>query len=645
MIYLWNVWVGMYYFCQIIMNTILQQLKEDAAASLQTIYSLTIAPTEILINETKPDFAGDYSIVTFALSKQLSLKPDAIAHAIGEHLVANYSEKYAAFDVIQGFLNITIQPVLFLNYLQENINAIQYLPSTGKKIMIEFSSPNTNKPLHFGHLRNNFLGDSLSRILAANGHIVIKSNLLNDRGIHICKSMYAWQAFGNGETPTSSGKKGDHLVGYYYVLFENKMKEEAAAITEELLQNNFSKINESQINATEKLVIAYNNAAEANKKKDIKDKIVDIAKTNTNYMQGAREMLLKWEENDADTIALWQEMNSWVITGFENTYSKLGIHFDKYYKESETYLLGKKIVLAGVDNGVLFKKENNSVWIDLTADGLDEKLLLRGDGTSVYITQDIGTAQLKYNDYQLDQSLYVIADEQNYHMQVLKLILQKLGEPCAEGIQHVSYGLVELPSGRMKTREGTVVDADDTMDEMIAIAAKHTNELGKTEGFTTDELDTLYNTIGQGALKFFLLRVDAKKKMIFNPEESIDFHGFTGPFIQYAHARTCAILRKENANKNVDVTIELLKAEKQVIKLCEQFTQSIMQSAAELNPSILCNYVFSVAKQLNSFLAELKVLTAETEEKKILRLQICELAKNTIATCLQLLGIQAPEKM
>jgi arginyl-tRNA synthetase len=631
-------------FLQNNMNTITQQLKIDAVASILAIYHLEILPYEVLVNETKPEFEGDFSIVTFALSKQLRRKPDEIANELGAEIIKNYPQRYQAFSVIQGFLNITIQNELYLHFLQNNIKMRQTLPSSGQTIMVEFSSPNTNKPLHFGHLRNNFLGDSISRILVANGHTVIKSNLLNDRGIHICKSMYAWQQFANGETPETNQKKGDHLVGHYYVLFENKMKEEAAVITEEILNNNYINVSAEQQEQTKLLVTTFASAA-GDKQKEIKEKITAIAKTNTSYMLGAKNLLVKWENNDADTIALWKTMNNWVVAGFENTYAKLDISFDKYYKESETYLLGKEIVEQGLAKNILFKKPDNSIWIDLNADGLDEKLLLRGDGTSVYITQDIGTAQLKYNEFGLSKSLYVIADEQNYHMQVLQLILSKLGEPCAAGIHHVSYGLVELPSGRMKTREGTVVDADDTIDEMIAIAEKHTTELGKVDGFSANELHTLYNTIGLGALKFFLLRVDAKKKMIFNPEESIDFHGFTGPFVQYAHARTCAILRKENATDTIDIAIDLEKGEKQILKACELYTQAIQQSANEYNPSILCNYIFGLAKQMNFFLAEYKVLSADTESKKILRLQICKIVKDTIAKGLDLLGMQAPNKM
>jgi arginyl-tRNA synthetase len=627
-------------------NTIIQQLKLDAAFCVEQLYGIEVKPDDLLINETKPEFEGDYSLVTFALSKLLKTKPDAIAQSIGEALLAKDASKYSSFAVIQGFLNVTIADTVFLEHLQQKINnTAPAFAASGKNIMVEFSSPNTNKPLHFGHLRNNFLGDSVSRILQAVGHHVIKSNLLNDRGIHICKSMYAWQHFGNGETPESSNKKGDHLVGHYYVLFENKMKEQAKELCAKLINQQFDDLSNEDATKTEALVNAYHAADGSEKQQDIHAKILDIAKANTPLMSGARELLVKWEQHDAETLALWNTMNSWVIAGFEATYARLGISFDQYYKESNTYLLGKEIVMQGLQKGVLFQKENNSIWVDLTADGLDEKLLLRGDGTSVYITQDIGTAQLKHAEFNLHQSIYVIADEQNYHMQVLKLVLQKLQEPCADGIHHLSYGLVELPSGRMKTREGTVVDADDTIDEMVAIAAKHTAELGKVDGFSESELQTLYTTIGQGALKFFLLRVDAKKKMIFNPEESIDFHGFTGPFVQYAHARTSAILRKAQATNNVLTNHSLLKAEKDTIKLCEQYQQTLSLAAQEFNPSILCGYIFSLAKQLNSFLAELKVLTAETEEKKQLRLQICTVVKNTIAHALGLLGMVAPEKM
>jgi arginyl-tRNA synthetase len=474
--------------------------------------------------------------------------------------------------------------------------------------MIEYSSPNTNKPLHFGHLRNIFLGYSLANILKETGYDVIKANLINDRGIHICKSMIAWVKEGKGATPASTGIKGDHLVGDYYVLYNNLFKKEVAHLVEQGIEK-------------------------------------EVAEKQAPILLEAQELLRKWEANDEETIQLWKMMNAWVYEGFDVTFKKLGVDFDQFYYESNTYLSGKEVALKGLQNNILYQKEDQSVWIDLEADGLDQKLLLRGDGTSVYMTQDIGTAILKYNDYQMDKSVYVIGDEQNYHMQVLKLILQKLQEPCADGIYHLSYGMVELPHGKMKSREGNVVDADDMVAEMTQIAQKNTEELGKVEGFTQEELLNLYNTLGLGALKFYLLRVDPKKKMIFNPEESIDFHGFTGPFIQYTHARISSILRKANEIELKKVAVEMTAQEKGLLKQIEQFPTLLLQSAAEYNPSLVCIYIFNLAKEYNSFLANHSILKADTNEQMIFRLQISTLVKNVLAKGLKLIGINAPERM
>jgi arginyl-tRNA synthetase len=525
---------------------------------------------QITVNETKAEFEGEYTVVLFPFVKLLKCKPDEIGNLLGTHLQTQFPDFVARYQLVSGFLNISIQDRFLINYLQSSFLQTPTLPSSTKRVMIEYSSPNTNKPLHFGHLRNNFLGAAMANILKTQGHEVVKANLINDRGIHICKSMIAWMRYANNATPASTGIKGDHLVGDYYVKFNDVYKEEVA-----------------------QLIASGMDAAQAEKQAPI--------------LLAAQALLLKWEQGDADTRALWQEMNSWVYEGFKDTYERLGISFDQYYYESNTYLLGKAIIEEGLQKGVLFKKEDNSVWIDLTNDGLDQKLLLRGDGTAVYITQDIGTAKLKYDEHQLNQSIYVIADEQNYHMQVLKLILSKLGEPCADGIFHLSYGMVELPSGRMKSREGTVVDADDMIEEMIALAQKQTEEAGKTSGFTDTELSTLYKQIGLGALKFYLLRVDPKKKMIFDPKESIDLHGYTATFIQYAHARICSILRKEGIaydapqlNKDAVLSLDqLAKAEKQVVLLLEQFDGLITAAANEYNPSLVANYCFQLAQAFN----------------------------------------------
>ena len=571
---------------------------------------------QITVNETKAEFEGEYTVVLFPFVKLLKCKPDEIGNLLGTQLQTQFSEFVAHYQLVSGFLNISIQDRFLINYLQSSFLQAPVLPSSNKRVMIEYSSPNTNKPLHFGHLRNNFLGAAMANILKTQGHAVVKANLINDRGIHICKSMIAWMRYSNNATPASTGIKGDHLVGDYYVKFNDVYKEEVAQLTA------------SGMEAT-------------------------LAEKQAPILLAAQALLLKWEQGDADTRALWKQMNDWVYEGFKDTYERLGISFDQYYYESNTYLLGKAIIEEGLQKGVLFKKEDNSVWIDLTNDGLDQKLLLRGDGTAVYITQDIGTAKLKYDEHQLNQSIYVIADEQNYHMQVLKLILSKLGEPCADGIFHLSYGMVELPSGRMKSREGTVVDADDMIEEMIALAQKQTEEAGKTSGFTAAELSTLYKQIGLGALKFYLLRVDPKKKMIFDPKESIDLHGYTATFIQYAHARICSILRKEGIaydapqlNKEAVLSLgQLAKAEKQVVLLLEQFDGLIAAAANEYNPSLVANYCFQLAQAFNTFYDAHSIAHADTEAQKQFRLYLIIQTAYTLKRGMLLLGIEVPSRM
>jgi arginyl-tRNA synthetase len=479
----------------------------------------------------------------------------------------------------------------------------------GKKIMVEYSSPNTNKPLHLGHLRNNFLGWSISEILKANGYDVIKSCIINDRGIHICKSMIAWLRYGNGETPSSKGMKGDHFVGDYYVKFNDAYKAEV----EELVSKGLDKA---------------------------------LAEKEAPIMKETQQMLLDWENGVKDVIDLWRKMNQWVYEGFEITYQKIGSDFHKTYYESDTYLLGKDTIELGLKNNVFKKKEDGSVWIDLTDDGLDEKLVLRKDGTSVYITQDIGLAQKKYEEFRMDQSIYVVGDEQNYHMKVLQLICKKLQLPYAGGIHHLSYGMVELPTGKMKSREGTVVDADDIVEEMVKISKDHTSSLGKVDDFTSEELSALYQTIGLGALKFFLLRVDPKKKMIFNPEESIDFHGFTGPFIQYTHARICSILRKNEINESISLMeTTLLPIEKELLLHLDQYDNIIMQSGNDLDPSALAIYLFQLAQLFNSFYAAHSISNAENDIKKQMRLKISLMTSNVIKSGMAMLGIRVPEKM
>ncbi|MBL7702038.1 MAG: arginine--tRNA ligase [Ferruginibacter sp.] len=595
--------------------SIVSILQKSTIESLSALYNQSFTEKDFQINQTKPEFEGDYTVVMFALVKSLKLSPDAIGNQLGDHLTKNYPQYFSAYNIIKGFLNLTVADAYWQELLNKNYNDICYgkKEMNGKKVMVEYSSPNTNKPLHLGHLRNIFLGWSVAEILKANGYEVVKSCIVNDRGIHICKSMIAWHLFANGATPESTGIKGDHFVGDYYVKFNDAYKAEV-----------------------EKLVSEGVDKATAEKEAPI--------------MKATQQMLLDWEDGKPEVMELWKTMNGWVYDGFDVTYKNIGADFDKIYYESDTYLLGKDIVKQGMDKKVFFQKEDGSIWIDLTNDGLDEKIVQRKDGTSVYITQDIGLALQKYEQYGIDQSIYVIGNEQNYHMKVLQLICQKLGMPNADNIYHLSYGMVELTSGKMKSREGTVVDADDIVDEMITTSAQHTEELGKVKDFTADELKELYNTIGLGAMKFYLLRVDPKKTMVFNPTESIDFHGFTGPFVQYTYARIKSILRKQSDSGQLAVGIDqmssnLLKPEKDVIVAAEQFPLMIEQAAQEHNPSVIANYVFHLAKTFNSFYSELSVANAETEEKEQLRLRISLLTANILKSGMQLMGIKVPERM
>jgi arginyl-tRNA synthetase len=591
--------------------SIVNRIKPLVVKALKALYDQDFKEVDLTINITKPEFEGDYTIVLFSFVKQLKKSPEQLGKEIGEILLKNDPELFTSYNVIKGFLNLVVDDRYWIGFLQTNYadKRIGLRPGKGQKTIVEYSSPNTNKPLHLGHLRNNFLGWSVAEILKTSGYEVFKTAILNDRGIHICKSMVAWQLFANGETPDSTGIKGDHFVGDYYVMFGAEYKKEV-----------------------EKLMIDGMDKEEAEK--------------NAPIMQAAQKMLMDWENGDPEVRALWERMNGWVYEGFNETYKKIGSDFDKTYFESQTYLLGKEIVEEGLSKSVFYKKEDGSVWIDLTADGLDEKLVLRKDGTSVYITQDLGLADKKYEEFHYDQSIHVIADEQNYHMKVLKLILQKLKKPYADGIYHLSYGLVELPSGRMKTREGNVVDADDIIEELKKVAREKTEELGKVKDFNPGELMELYDTIAIGALKFFLLRVDPKKRMLFNPEESIDFHGFTGPFVQYTHARIKSILRKETADGRLPLTDDrLLPKEKELIVLLEQYNVILEQALEEHNPSVIAIYAFNMAKTFNTFYTEHSVLNAESEEKKQLRLQISELTVNVIASSMGLLGIKVPERM
>jgi arginyl-tRNA synthetase len=612
-------------------------IQQAVSEQINKLYQVEILPSSITVNETKPEFEGDYTVVLFALLKTLKKKPEELGAELGQALVADNAGFFSAFNVIKGFLNFAINDGFWLNFLKENYHEPTYghQPRNGKRVMVEYSSPNTNKPLHLGHLRNNFLGWSVAEIYKANGYEVIKTCIANDRGIHICKSMIAWQMLGNGATPESTGIKGDHLVGDYYVQFGTVLKEQMKPIREKKLAELLA----------------------AGKTPEQAEKILDDTKQELEkeapIMKAAQQMLVDWEAGKPDVVELWRTMNSWVYKGFDETYKRIGSDFNKVYYESETYLLGKDLVEQGLQKKVFFQKDDGSVWVDLTKDGLDEKIVQRRDGTAVYITQDIGLAEVKQHEFNCDQSVYVVGDEQNYHFRVLKLICQKLGIAGADGIFHLSYGMVELPTGRMKTREGTVVDADDILDEMILEAERkrkareeEQKEKGqhKTEELSAEELKKLDTMVGTGGLKFFLVRVDPQKRMIFNPEESIDLNGFTATFVQYAFARTQSVFRKE-LYTGTDIGTDLLPLEKKLILSLERYPDIIKQAGAEMNPSAIAGYVFSVAQLYNTFYFKHQILKAETPIKKELRLQINQLVAHVLKSGMALLGIQVPDRM
>jgi len=585
-------------------------ITEAAVKAVKHLYQTDINTSDISLQETRKEFEGQVTIVTFPFTRFSKKSPEQTGNEIGAYL-QNELKEIAGFNVIKGFLNISLSDNYWLNTLYSVVSSDDFavFKPNGKKVMVEYSSPNTNKPLHLGHVRNNLLGYSVAEILAAAGYEVVKTNLVNDRGIHICKSMLAWEKFGNGETPESTGMKGDHLVGKYYVLFDKEYKKQIDEL--------------KQISQTE-----------------------DDAKKNAPIIKEAQQMLQKWEAGDKEVISLWKTMNSWVYAGFDATYKSLGVSFDKYYYESNTYLLGKDIVDEGLEKGVFFKKDDGSVWIDLTAEGLDEKLVLRSDGTSVYMTQDMGTAQLKYNDYHMDKSIYVVGNEQDYHFKVLFTILKRLGKEGADGLFHLSYGMVDLPSGKMKSREGTVVDADDLMAEMVRTAKQQTETMGKVEGFGEEEKLQLYHTIGMGALKYFLLKVDPKKRLLFDPNESVDFQGHTGPFIQYTHARIRSVLNRADFKMGGKVyTQALADVERDLVVSLSQFPETIKLAADGYSPAIIANYVYELAKTYNKFYHEKSILQAEDEESKQFRLQLSAASGKVINKALKLLGIEAPERM
>jgi arginyl-tRNA synthetase len=592
-----------------------QILSQNFQKAVLELYGYILPSEAALVQKTRPDFEGDYTIVVFPILKISKKLPDQTAEEIGNFILKNMTEA-ESFNVMNGFLNISISLNFWIKTFEENKLKKHFGISDkheGSSVVVEYSSPNTNKPLHLGHIRNNLLGWSLSEILKANGKNVAKVNLVNDRGIHICKSMLAWQKWGDGKTPENENKKGDKLVGDFYVRFDKEYK--------------------SQI--VEMINAGYD-----------KDKAI----LDAPLIIEAKEMLKKWEEGDEEVIILWKKMNGWVYEGFDETYSRMGIDFDKIYHESETYLLGKKLVEEGLKNGVLYKKEDDSVWCDLTNDGLDEKLLLRADGTSVYMTQDLGTAQLRFDDYHPSDLIYVVGNEQNYHFDVLKLILKKLGKSWADHIFHLSYGMVELPFGKMKSREGTVVDADDLMDEMYDTAKRTTEELGKFDDFAEEESDNLYKILSLGALKYFILKVDPRKTILFNPAESIDFNGNTGPFIQYTHARIKSVLRKADELKidfrnAIKIMPVISVKEKNLVKLLYEFPQTVSQAADNYSPALVANYVFELAQEYNQFYHEFPILKESSTQVRQFRLGLSAFTGNTIKSAMSLLGIVVPERM
>ena len=601
-----------------------QKLVSSVIGGLKALYGQDVPAAQVQLQKTKKEFEGHLTLVVFPFLRMSKKGPEQTAQEIGEYLQAN-EPSVAAFNVIKGFLNLTIASSAWIELLNGIHADKQYgivaATDNSPLVMIEYSSPNTNKPLHLGHVRNNLLGNALANIVAANGNKVVKTNIVNDRGIHICKSMLAWQKYGNGETPESSGKKGDHLIGDYYVSFDKHYK---AEVKELMAKFQSEGMNEEEAKAK--------------------------AEAESPLMKEAREMLVKWEANDPEVRALWKKMNDWVYAGFDETYRMMGVTFDKIYYESNTYLEGKEKVMEGLEKGFFYRKEDGSVWADLTGEGLDHKLLLRADGTSVYMTQDIGTAKLRFADYPIDKMIYVVGNEQNYHFQVLSILLDKLGFEWGKGLVHFSYGMVELPEGKMKSREGTVVDADDLMAEMIDTAKETSNELGKLDGLTKEEADNIARIVGLGALKYFILKVDARKNMTFNPKESIDFNGNTGPFIQYTYARIQSVLRKAKEAgleipAQLPVGIELSEKEEGLIQMVADFPAIVKQAGEDYSPSIIANYTYDLVKEYNQFYHDFSILREENEAVKIFRLALSENVAKVVRLGMGLLGIEVPDRM
>ena len=600
------------------------KLVASVISGLKALYGQEVPEKMVQMQKTKKEFEGHLTLVVFPFLKMSRKGPEQTAQEIGEYLKAN-EPAVAAFNVIKGFLNLTIASATWIELLNEIQADEQYglvkATETSPLVMIEYSSPNTNKPLHLGHVRNNLLGNALANIVAANGNKVVKTNIVNDRGIHICKSMLAWKKYGNGETPETSGKKGDHLVGDYYVSFDKHYKAELAELMAGFTAQGMSD-----------------------------DEAKAKAEAASPLMQEAREMLVKWEAGDPEVRGLWEMMSNWVYAGFDETYKKMGVSFDKIYYESNTYLEGKEKVMEGLEKGFFFKKEDGSVWADLTAEGLDHKLLLRGDGTSVYMTQDIGTAKLRFADYPIDKMIYVVGNEQNYHFQVLSILLDKLGFEWGKSLVHFSYGMVELPEGKMKSREGTVVDADDLMEEMISTAKETSQELGKLDGLTQEEADDIARIVGLGALKYFILKVDARKNMTFNPKESIDFNGNTGPFIQYTYARIQSVLRKAAESgivipEQIPSGIELSEKEEGLIQMVADFAAVVKQAGEDYSPSIIANYTYDLVKEYNQFYHDFSILREENEAVKVFRIALSANVAKVVRLGMNLLGIEVPSRM
>ena len=600
------------------------KLVASVISGLKALYGQEVPEKMVQMQKTKKEFEGHLTLVVFPFLKMSKKGPEQTAQEIGEYLKAN-DPAVAAFNVIKGFLNLTIASATWIELLNEIQADEQYglmqVTDASPLVMIEYSSPNTNKPLHLGHVRNNLLGNALANIVAANGNKVVKTNIVNDRGIHICKSMLAWKKYGNGETPETSGKKGDHLVGDYYVSFDKHYKAEVKELMAKFTAQGMSD-----------------------------DEAKAKAEAESPLLQEAREMLVKWEAGDPEVRGLWEMMNNWVYAGFDETYKKMGVGFDKIYYESNTYLEGKEKVMEGLEKGFFYKKEDGSVWADLTAEGLDHKLLLRGDGTSVYMTQDIGTAKLRFADYPINKMIYVVGNEQNYHFQVLSILLDKLGFEWGKSLVHFSYGMVELPEGKMKSREGTVVDADDLMEEMIATAKETSQELGKLDGLTQEEADDIARIVGLGALKYFILKVDARKNMTFNPKESIDFNGNTGPFIQYTYARIQSVLRKAAESgivisEQIPAGIELSEKEEGLIQMVADFAAVVKQAGEDYSPSIIANYTYDLVKEYNQFYHDYSILREENEAVKVFRIALSANVAKVVRLGMNLLGIEVPSRM